>query len=259
MSRTVTALYDTRQEAERARERLESEFDVDSIDIHDQNSRESEGGSSWLGNTSIPDDDRHAYGEGVSRGGFLLCAEVDGDEDANRIVEVLEQSSPVDFGRRQEQWRSEGWQPGSQQGQSTGQRPTAEGGQRTVEEERIPIVEEQMKVGKREVEQGGARVRSYVREVPVNEQVLLREENVDVERRPVDQAVRPEELERQGLLQEREVEMHATSEEPVIGKEARVNEEVILRKTQSERSENVQDTVRKTEVDVEGDEGRSRR
>ncbi|HEX8062397.1 MAG TPA: DUF2382 domain-containing protein [Allosphingosinicella sp.] len=61
-------------------------------------------------------------------------------------------------------------------------------------EERIPIVEEELRVGKREVERGGARVRSYVTETPVSEQVNLREEHVSVERRPVDREVSQSEL-----------------------------------------------------------------
>ena len=57
--------------------------------------------------------ERDAYGEGVRRGGFMLCAEVDSDEDADRIVAVLEQTSPVDMDQRQQDWRSEGWQQSS--------------------------------------------------------------------------------------------------------------------------------------------------
>jgi stress response protein YsnF len=76
-------------------------------------------------------------------------------------------------------------QPQQQQAfQATGQTGSQEHG-RVVQEEHIPLVEEELRVGKREVNRGGARVRSYVREVPVHEQVSLREEHVDVERRPV--------------------------------------------------------------------------
>jgi stress response protein YsnF len=52
--------------------------------------------------------------------------------------------------------------------------------------------------------------------------------------------------------------MRETSEEPVIGKEARVNEEVVVQKTVDQRTENVQDTVRETKVDVDGEDDRSR-
>ena len=201
MSRTVTALYDSRQDAESAKQRLASAVDVEKVQIFDQQSTgssssgerssDSQEGGSWLSRLFLSDDDRPAFAEGVRRGGFMLCAEIDSDEDADRIVDILEQTSPVDLDERQESWKSEGWQGSSASQQSFGQRGQGFGetGQRTVEEERIPIVQEEMKIGKREVERGGARVRSYVRETPVSEQVNLREENVSIERRPINEAV----------------------------------------------------------------------
>jgi stress response protein YsnF len=108
----------------------------------------------------------------------------------------------------------------------------------TVAEEHIPIVEEQLRVGKREVNRGGARVRSYVREVPVHEQVSLREEHVSVERRPVNETLRAGELNGGDAFQERNIEMTETAEEAVVAKEARVKEELVVRKTAEEHVEN---------------------
>jgi uncharacterized protein (TIGR02271 family) len=276
-------MYDTRQEAESAKQRLSSAVDVEKVQIFDQessgsglshgqsDSNSSSQGGSWLSRLFVSDEDRPAYEEGVRRGGFMLCAEVDGDEDADRIVDILEETSPVDLDERQQNWRSEGWQPSaSQQNRSsqglgqtgqgfgeTGQRST-ETGERTIEEERIPIVQEEIQVGKRQVERGGARVRSYVRETPVSEQVNLREENISVERRPVNEAVSRNELDTSGMLEDREIEMHATGEEAIIGKDARVTEELVVKKTANEHTENIQDTVRHTEVDVDGDQSRDR-
>jgi stress response protein YsnF len=53
--------------------------------------------------------------------------------------------------------------------------------------------------------------------------------------------------------------MRATSEEAVIGKEARVTEEVVVQKTAGERTENVEDTVRHTEVEVDENDRSSSR
>jgi uncharacterized protein (TIGR02271 family) len=264
MSRTVTAFYDTRAEAEAARDRLSSEFDVEGrAQIIDKSSQNEQGSSSFH-SVPLSSEDRHAYGEGLNRGGFMLCAEVDDDEDADRIVSVLEQTSSVDMDERQNMWRSEGWQAdgssdqqsGSFQGQSESF-GSAQTGERKVEEERIPIVEEQLRVGKREVNRGGAKVRSYVQETPVSEQVNLRQEDVSIERRPVDEPISSGH--RGAMFQDREVEMRATGEEAVVGKEARVTEELVVQKTVGERTENVQDTVRHTEVDVdESDRSRDR-
>ncbi|HYI49932.1 MAG TPA: YsnF/AvaK domain-containing protein, partial [Allosphingosinicella sp.] len=132
-----------------------------------------------------------------------------------------------------------------------------------VEEEHVPIVEEQLRVGKREVERGGARVRSYVREVPVHEQVNLREEHVSVERRPVGErsAVAGLSGNNEDTFRDRTIEMTERSEEAVVAKEAQVREELVVKKTAEERTEQIDDNVRRTEVEVDenlrGSEDRS--
>jgi uncharacterized protein (TIGR02271 family) len=302
MSRTVTALFDSRPEAEAARQRLtSSRIDADSIRIIDKESSGSFGNGSsgdagdhgfWasLKELFMPDEDRHAYGEGISRGGFLLCAQVDEDQ-ADEAIRILDESNSVDFDQRQDEWRSSGWTGynndagaglfgsenttgiGATAGAQTGGLATGttgmpltgqssgfgtsgtEGRERstTVEEERIPLIEEELRVGKREVNRGGARVRSYVREIPVHEQINLREEHVSVERRPVDQSLGTTDLNRGDMFQDRNIEMTETAEEAVVAKEARVREELVVKKTAEEHVENIDDTVRRTEVDV--DEG----
>ena len=54
-------------------------------------------------------------------------------------------------------------------------------------------------------------------------------------------------------FQERTIEVEERGEEAVVSKEARVVEEVVVRKDVEQRTETVSDTVRKTEVDVEDD------
>ncbi|HEX2940601.1 MAG TPA: YsnF/AvaK domain-containing protein [Rhodopila sp.] len=119
-------------------------------------------------------------------------------------------------------------------------------------EERIPLVEEQLRVGKRQVMQGRVRIRSYVVETPVNETVHLRDERVEVERRPVDRPLTGNEAD---PFREREVEATEMREEPVISKDARVREELVLHKSVNERDETVRDTVRRTEVEEDRGEG----
>jgi stress response protein YsnF len=293
-------LYDTRAEAEAARQRLSSEVSLDRIKIIDKDNGGSAGGGSGgggLGGLYLSNEDRHAYGEGIRRGGFLLCADVETGEDADKIVRLLEESSSVDMDERQNSWRSEGWSPqaatggmssgaGSTSGSGASMQSsagaTSQTGSHVVAEEHIPIVEEELRIGKREVERGGARVRSYVREVPVQEQVTLREEHVSIERRPVEQGQSQTLSQGQSqtlsqgqsqfggqsqsqfggqagatsgnpedLLQERTIEMRETAEEAVVQKVANVREEVVVTKTAEERVEQVSDTVRHTEVDVQ--------
>jgi len=291
MSRTITAMFDSRAEAETARQRLtQSSIDADNVRIIDQSSAGSSSGSSsgsegegfWASIKSafIPQEDSHAYEEGMRRGGYLVCAQIDEDR-ADEAIRLLEDSDSVDFDSRQEEWRNDGWagfggrtDTGAYSGAGMGgsglsseMQGGAFGGSsssqtdRTVSEERVPVVEEELKIGKREVSRGGARVRSYVRETPVHEQVSLREEHVSVERRPVDQKLGAADLQSGDMFQDRNIEMTETAEEAVVAKEARVREELVVKKTAEERVEQIDDTVRRTEVEVDenmrGSEDRS--
>ena len=117
-----------------------------------------------------------------------------------------------------------------------------------TEEEVIPLAEEQLEIGKRTVDRGTTRVRRYVVEKPVEQSVTLQGERVTIERRhPVDAAAASG-----GAFEERTVEVQETEEVPVVGKTARVVEEVAIRKEATERTETVKDTVRREEVEVTG-------
>ena len=104
-----------------------------------------------------------------------------------------------------------------------------------------------MRVGKRDVNR--VRVRSYMRETPVSGQIDLTNERVELERRPVD---RPLAAGNEALT-ERSIEADERAEEAVVSKEARVVEEIGLRRESNTRRETVSDTVRHTEVEVEDD------
>jgi len=93
-------------------------------------------------------------------------------------------------------------------------------------------------------------VRVYTVERPVEEGLTLREERVAVERRPVD---RPASGVPGEPFKERTVDVTTHREEPVVAKEARVKEEIVVRKEGDERRETVRGTVRRSEVDVEDD------
>ncbi|HEX8480811.1 MAG TPA: YsnF/AvaK domain-containing protein [Allosphingosinicella sp.] len=258
-------MFDSRSQAEAARERLtQSRIDADDVRIVDQSSsapsgtgsgvESGEGQSLWsaIKSAFIPPEDSHSYEEGMRRGGYLLCARVD-EDCADEAIRILDESDSVDLEERENNWRSEGWSPYQSTAGSGGfqqQEQQDRQSDRTVAEERIPIVEEELRVGKREVERGGARVRSYVQETPVSEQINLREEHVSDERRPVEGQSSQAELSGGDMFKDREISMTETAEEAVVGKEARVREELVVRKTAEERTEQVEDTVRHTEVEV---------
>ena len=121
-----------------------------------------------------------------------------------------------------------------------------------VSGDKIEVVKEELSVGKRQVDAGGVRVTSHVVERPVEETVNLHEERVVVERRPVEHPLSGATAD---AFRERTIEARATTEEPVISKEARVVEEIGLRKEAVDRVETVHDTVRETKVDVEQSPG----
>ena len=78
--------------------------------------------------------------------------------------------------------------------------------------------------------------------------VTLRDEKILVERRPVSRVATAADF---NMGQGSVIELNATGEEAVIGKTARVVEEVLVGKANSRRTEVIQDSVRRTEVEVE--------
>jgi stress response protein YsnF len=121
----------------------------------------------------------------------------------------------------------------------------------------IPIVAEEIRVGKREVLGGGVRVNVHVEETPVEKQVTLRNEEVEAHREQVDRPL--SEAEAAKAFREGAVEIREHDEQAVIAKQARVVEEVVIDKDVRERTEQIEDTVRRTDVDVEKLPGREPR
>lgn len=122
-----------------------------------------------------------------------------------------------------------------------------------IEEERIPVVEEQLVIGKRLAEHGrDISVRTRVASDTVAEDVTLRDERVTVSHNPINRELSSTEAE--SLLTEgRTVSMTERDEEVVVGKKAVVTDEIVVKKEVGERTEHVEETVRRTEVDIDGD------
>ena len=291
----VTALFDSRTAAENAIRRLvNAGVPHDRIGLMpgDESEASDEAGASsrpeprgfWgsLGDWLLPDEDRHLYAEGLSRGGYLISVAT-GDEHYARVMAILDSEDAIDIDERAESWRSEGWAgwSGTAAGASTevgsatsvspvfasaraedldaeavaSPRKTGLAGAETSLSDRgeqvLPVVEERLRVGKRDVSHGRVRVRSYVVETPVEEQVTLSKERIAVERRPADRAVSDADQ----AFQERIIEAEERGEEAVASKEVRITEEVVVRKEAEERTETVSDTVRQTKVEGEDERG----
>jgi len=78
---------------------------------------------------------------------------------------------------------------------------------------------------------------------------LIERHQQEIERNQQGRRLSPEEADR--VFQEGTVEMTAVKEQPIVSKEARVTEEVTMRKQANERQETIRDTVRRSEVKVE--------
>lgn len=98
---------------------------------------------------------------------------------------------------------------------------------------------EELRIGEQRAARGGA---------PDDSARVTR---LEVENREPARRLTPEEVEAGGLLKERVIEVVEMREEPVIAKDVVVREEVIVRKTVDERTETIQDSVRRTDVKVE--------
>jgi hypothetical protein len=68
-------------------------------------------GGFWssLGSLPLPDEDRYAYAEGMSRGGATVSLTVDDETQAAEATDILERYGAVDLDQMEESWRSEGW------------------------------------------------------------------------------------------------------------------------------------------------------
>ena len=254
MAITLLGLFDSYQDALNARQDLLQQG-VDAGSVHlasgeastradTQRGEDHRGFFARLFGLDEPDEHSGHYAEAVRRGSTVLTVDLSDESQLERTRMLLEQAGARDVNRRVEQWKASGY---------TGYDPSAApytGEQAQQERETFKVMKEELQVGKREVESGAVRVHRHMRETPVSEQVTLREERAVVDRRPVDREATPAELEAFGKA-DRDILIRETAEEPVVGKTARVVEEVSVGKEARERTETVEDTVRSTEVDVE--------
>jgi uncharacterized protein (TIGR02271 family) len=283
--RTVTAMFETRPAAENAMARLRQEGLPDQnislvagpeSETHSIAPEAGDNRGFWeqLKDMFFPENDRQVYAEGLRRGGFLVCAATTEDR-YERVLDILDDEGSIDMDQRETEWRAQGWggtgmgmgEAGigaaagatggagerSMRAGETSARGAGEASMRGSEEQVIPIAQEELRVGKRDVGHGRFRVRSFVVEIPINEQVDLRRERVNVERRPADRSAAAGD----DAFRERTIEAEERAEEPVVSKDARVTEEVVVSKDVEHERRNVSDTVRRTEVEIEDERNRS--
>jgi uncharacterized protein (TIGR02271 family) len=115
--------------------------------------------------------------------------------------------------------------------------------------------EEELRVGTTERESGRVRLQKYVVEEEVTQTVPVRREEVRVEREPITDANRGDAVDGPAISEEEhEVVLH--EEEVVADKRAVPKERIRLEKDVNTDEETVSETVRKEQVDVDGDRDR---
>jgi len=174
------------------------------------------------------------YAKALQQGGALVIAEV-GDDRADAALEALRKFEVLTPEALLERTRSQGKRSEQQT-------------------EKAQVIEEELEVGVTRTT-GGKRLKTEVSEREVQETVTLHEEKVEVEHTKVDRMLKPEEAAR--AFQGTTVEVTATTEKPVVSKQAHVVEEVSLSKQSGERDVTVSGTVRRQDVTVEEIERKS--
>ncbi|MFC5355543.1 YsnF/AvaK domain-containing protein [Azospirillum himalayense] len=260
---TIVAIFDTDTQADAAvRDLKAANVPADAISRHARNApgtgtaapaQETGFWASLFGGD--PDHDAAVYDRSVESGSTVVAVRAPGQHTA-MVTEILEMHRPVDIDERASGYGLSGTTTSTTTTPVTATPVTAtrEGAAGMAAANQggngggsIQLSEEQLHVGKRAVNRGTTRVRRFVVETPVEEQVSLRDETVTVERR----AATGDHLVTDADFTEKTVEMTEVDEEAVVGKSARVTEEVVLRKDATERVEAVRDTVRREDAEIE--------
>ncbi len=252
----LVAVYDTAAHADAAIQDLKAaNVPASSISRHAK-----DGGAVAKADAPEPGFWASLFGGGEStvydrsvEGGSIVVTVKSPEQDVTRISDILEAHDPIDLDERDAAYTATTTTTAGAPTPAASKpaapmppaapRPAAE----TDGAGAIQLSEEQLTVGKRAVRGGTTRVHTYVVEKDVQEQVTLRDETVHVERHAVDDGRKATAAD----FQDRTIEMQEAHEEAVVGKTARVVEEISLRKEGSDRVETVKDTVRREDVKIE--------
>jgi stress response protein YsnF len=178
-------------------------------------------------------DKAESYGKAMQKGGALIVAEAP-DDKADEALDMMRSFKALSPEALLEKL----------------------GNQTPEETQSAQVIEEELEVGVARTT-GGKRLKTEVSEREVQETVTLHEETIEAERTKVDRVLKPEEAAK--AFQGTTVELTATTEKPVVSKQAHVVEEVSLSKQSGERDVTVSGTVRRQDVTVEDIDGKSGR
>jgi hypothetical protein len=117
--RTITRLFDSRAEAERAVETLVQQHGIDRDRVRIHGTEDATAGTEATRSgaphgvlDSLRGRDQARYGEGLRRGGIMVSAEVS-EEQARQAADTFSRHGAVDLDAREAQWRADGWPGGA--------------------------------------------------------------------------------------------------------------------------------------------------
>lgn len=262
MTHTVVGLFDDRNKAQAAtRELTQKGFIRDNIDVSNRRLDNSGTGApqqvtvteptisdniseffSSLFSTDKTAANNHA--RAAADADAIISIQVDSMERAREAAAILDHHGAIDVDGH----IAKTTQQYNQTNQTNLQNFAPPAASNLQSQTTVPIIEEQVQIDKQVVEHGGARIRSRIIEKPVEANLRLREEHVVINRRPVDRAVTQADL---ANFKDEEFVLTERAEVPVIGKQARVVEEIVVGKDVTEHNEVIRETVRRTDVEVE--------
>ncbi|MFW0699423.1 YsnF/AvaK domain-containing protein [Pantoea sp. R13S299] len=205
----------------------------------------------------VDKDEADVYTRAMDKGGVVLTIRTE-EEKLARAMTILHSHDSVDVPSRMQSSVENGTTApgiiptaGKQFAGETNDRPaeplrTSLTGDES-EADILRLAEEQVEVGKRLVSEGSTRVRRYTVTDTVSEDISLHEQHADIFRRSVNEPTLAGEVD----WSEKTVEVAETHEQPVINKTTHVKEEVVVRTDGSDRTETINDTVRRQEVDID--------
>jgi uncharacterized protein (TIGR02271 family) len=246
----VVALYDTDGSARAAIKTLRSAgYSADDISLIQSEGEAERAGlhepGIWqrLFGKDLEHHEAAVLSRSLREGSAIVAVRVH-ESEAPRVINLLDSHKPVDVLDRA---RTYGLMGAGEAIRTEPVKTTATTPTRLTDEQVMRLAEEQLNVGKRVVDAGYARVRRFVIERPVEANVTLHEEHVEIMRRAVSDPGYAKDID----WTDKTFEVAETAEEAVVDKSARIAEEVVIRKTGSDRVKTVHDTVRKQQVDVE--------
>ena len=266
----IVTLFDSAMQAEAAKRNLaKAGFPDRDISLISGDRLQSEGKairhpSIWqrLFGDTVDKDQADVYSKAMDKGGVVLTLRAE-EEDLAKAMTILHSHDSVDMPERMKSSLTDPSErelmTGEREGSVTDRNFAGETDDRyeepvrtsltgdETEDEILRLAEEQIEVGKRLVSEGSTRVRRYTVTDQVSEDVSLHEQHADVFRRAIDEPAYLGEVD----WAEKTVEIAESHEQPVINKTARVKEEVVVRTDTNERTETVNDTVRRQEVDID--------